>query len=54
MSKNSNGWTSISITNEMVEDIDKFLEERGRKLGYTSRPDVVMRAVRRFLDEIKE
>ena len=46
-----NGYTSISIPDEMVQEIDKVVARR--KYGYTSRADLISDAVRRLMRELK-
>ena len=47
------GWTSITLTNEMIEDLDKIIKsDLGKRYGFKSRADFVTRACRRYLDEV--
>lgn len=46
------GWTSISISEQMIEEIDKFVNsDAGKKLGFRSRADVAVAAVRDLLEK---
>jgi metal-responsive CopG/Arc/MetJ family transcriptional regulator len=45
------GYTSISLPDEMVKEIDKLVANR--RYGYTSRADVVADAIRRLMEELK-
>jgi len=46
------GWTSISISEQMIDEIDKFIDsETGKKLGFRSRADVATAAVRALLEK---
>jgi metal-responsive CopG/Arc/MetJ family transcriptional regulator len=45
------GYTSISIPDEMIKEIDKLVAQK--RHGYSSRPDVIADAVRRLMKELK-
>ena len=48
------GWASISLTKELIEEIDSFVKsEDGKKLGFSSRTDLIARAVTDLLEEHK-
>jgi metal-responsive CopG/Arc/MetJ family transcriptional regulator len=47
----SKGWKTIALPDELVDKIDKIVDEK--KHGYRSRNEFVTDAVRRRLEELK-
>jgi len=46
------GWSSISLTTELMKEIDELLtSDKGKKLGFKSRADFITRATIQFLKE---
>lgn len=46
------GWASVSLTVEMLDEIDRFLSsEKGKKLGFHSRADIITRAVTDLIEK---
>lgn len=49
--KNKVRWNKVNITQEMLDLIDKYLKsEMAKQRGLTSRSDVAIEAIRRFLE----
>jgi Arc/MetJ-type ribon-helix-helix transcriptional regulator len=49
------GWTSVSLRQELIEEIDRLVEsETGKKQGFNSRTDVVTRAILDLIEKTRQ